>query len=196
MNPIKSYIEFIKELELLKNVRRTAWTSEGKQESTAEHSWRLAVFAGIMLEEFPELDGKKVLLMSLIHDLGEIYDGDISAALLPDPSLKYEMESASLQKLLSIPDEPVRGNLYALWQEYEEGLTQEAKLVKALDKAETMIQHNQGQNPDNFDYSFNLSYGEPYFRDNQLLRELKAEIDNETKMNILSQEGALQEGIK
>lgn len=35
-----------------------------------------------MLEHYPELDAGKTLLMCLIHDIGEIYDGDISAALL------------------------------------------------------------------------------------------------------------------
>ena len=75
------YLAFIKETELLKNVLRTAWGSAGRQESTAEHSWRLALFAALMLGEYPELDGKRVLLMCLIHDLGELYDGDISAAL-------------------------------------------------------------------------------------------------------------------
>ena len=59
-----------------------------------------------------------------------------------------------------------------------------AKLVKALDKAETIIQHNQGQNPDDFDYEFNLSYGKQYFETNPLLKEMKREIDNDTLKHI------------
>ena len=96
MTLLQSYLEFIKELELLKNITRTAWTSAGKKESTAEHSWRLALFTGIISQEFPELDGKKLLMMALVHDLGEIYDGDISAALLPDPDEKYKSEAGSV----------------------------------------------------------------------------------------------------
>ena len=46
MTLLQSYLEFIKELELLKNITRTAWTSAGKKESTAEHSWRLARISG------------------------------------------------------------------------------------------------------------------------------------------------------
>lgn len=191
MNTIKSYIEFVKELEHIKTVLRTAWTSDGTQESTAAHSWRLAVFAGIMLDQFPELDGKKILMMALIHDLGEIYDGDISAALLPDPNKKFEMESASVTKLFSILDAPERSKLYDLWSEYEGGLTPEAKLVKALDKAETIIQHNQGRNPENFDYSFNLTYGEQYFKDNPILSELRAELDKDTIKRVEPQEESL-----
>ena len=99
MTLLQSYLEFIKELELLKNITRTAWTSAGKKESTAEHSWRLALFTGIISQEFPELDGKKLLMMALVHDLGEIYDGDISAALLPDPDEKYKSEAGSVSRL-------------------------------------------------------------------------------------------------
>ena len=56
---LDGYLAFIKETELLKNVLRTAWGSAGRQESTAEHSWRLALFAALMLGEYPELDGKR-----------------------------------------------------------------------------------------------------------------------------------------
>ena len=184
MTELQSYLEFIKELELLKNITRTAWTSTGKKESTAEHSWRLALFTGIISEEFPELDGKKLLMMALVHDLGEIYDGDISAALLPDPDEKYKSEAGSVGKLLSLLEEPARGRITSLWQEYEDGITAEAKLVKALDKAETIIQHNQGQNPDDFDYEFNLSYGKQYFETDQLLKEMRSEIDRDTLKHI------------
>ena len=52
---VEAYTDFIKEAEGLKSTLRTAWTAEGRQESTAEHSWRLALFAGVMCREFPEL---------------------------------------------------------------------------------------------------------------------------------------------
>ena len=85
MERLKNYLQFINEAEQLKNVLRTAWTSEGKQESTAEHSWRLALLAMVILEEYPRLDSLKVIKMALLHDIGEIREGDISAALRPDP---------------------------------------------------------------------------------------------------------------
>ena len=50
-----------------------------------------------------------------------------------------------------------------LWKEYNEAVSKEARLVKALDKAETIMQHNQGCNPAGFDYDFNLEYGQEYF---------------------------------
>ena len=144
MEQFTSILCFVKELERLKTVTRTAWTTTGRRESTAEHSWRLSVFAGLMCTMMPELDRENVLMTALIHDLGEIYTGDVSAALLPDPDEKYEEEKQAVQKLFSLLDEPARTQLYTLWQDYENGRTAEARFVRALDKAETIIQHNQG----------------------------------------------------
>lgn len=60
----------------------------------------------------------------------------------------------------------------------------ESRLVKALDKAETIIQHNIGKNPPNFDYAFNLQYGKPYFTEDALLEEIRSTLDEETRRHI------------
>ena len=105
MDFIEQYLRFIKEAELLKAVTRTAWTHDGRRESTAEHSWRLALFAGLAAGRLPGLNREKVLMMSLIHDMGELYGGDISAALCPDPQEKTDEESRAVRKAFSLlPD--------------------------------------------------------------------------------------------
>ena len=71
-----------------------------------------------------------------------------------------------------------------IWVEYNENVTPEAKLVKALDKAETIIQHNQGKNPPDFDYKFNLEYGREYFEQNDVLKLLRSIIDEKTRQKI------------
>ncbi len=177
---LDSYIEFIKEAELLKGVLRTAWQSSGRQESTAEHSWRLALFASIMLEEFPELDSTRTLIMCLIHDLGEIYEGDISAALLPDADKKLEVEHRAVVEVFSLLPDKLKEKYLAIWQEYVDGVSAEALFVKAMDKAETIIQHNQGENPGVIDYEFNLAYGAEYFKGNELFIELRKRLDADT----------------
>jgi putative hydrolase of HD superfamily len=177
---IEKYIAFIEEAEKLKSVVRTAWTGSGRRESTAEHSWRLALLAGIMSGEYPGLDVAKVLMMSLIHDIGEIYEGDISAALNPDKESKYDMEYRAAKAVFSILPEPQSKRMMDIWLEYNDNITPEAKLVKALDKAETIIQHNQGSNPENFDYRFNLEYGKEYFENDDTLKRLRALIDEKT----------------
>jgi putative hydrolase of HD superfamily len=180
---IEKYIAFIEEAEKLKSVVRTAWTSSGRRESTAEHSWRLALLAGIMSDGYPGLDVSKVLMMSLIHDIGEIYDGDISAALRPDKENKHDAEYRAAKAVFSILPEPQAKQMMDIWTEYNDNATPEAKLVKALDKAETIIQHNQGSNPSDFDYSFNLEYGKEYFEKDDVLKRLREMIDEKTSGN-------------
>lgn len=180
MENIARYISFIQEAEKLKSILRTAWSSSGREESTAEHSWRLALLAGIVLKEYPQLDGQKVLMMCLIHDMGEIYDGDISAALLPDAGEKFQMEFDAVQQVFGLLPEEQRDEMMALWQEYNDDSSPEAHLVKALDKAETIIQHNQGLNPPEFDYDFNLEYGTAYFKNDPFLQKMRNILDEDT----------------
>lgn len=182
MNRLKKYMQFINEAEQLKNVLRTAWTSEGKQESTAEHSWRLALLAMVIAEEYPQLDSLKVIKMALLHDIGEIREGDISAALRPDPGEKYLEEERGASGLFSLLPPTMEKEFMELWKEYNEAVTKEARLVKALDKAETIMQHNRGCNPPDFDYDFNLEYGQEYFDEEPLLLEFRQILDADTRM--------------
>ncbi len=184
---IKQYVTFIEEAEKLKSVVRTAWTSTGRRESTAEHSWRLALFAGVLSAKSPEIDLTKVLLMCLIHDIGEIYEGDISAALRPDKEDKYQAEYEAAKNVFSLLPEEQANSMMNIWLEYNENMTPEAKLVKALDKAETIIQHNQGENPFDFDYKFNLEYGKEYFDQSEPLKTLRTLIDEKTKEKLLNE---------
>ena len=185
MNNIDKVIRFIKEIENLKSVTRTAWTKTGRRESTAEHSWRLAMLLMVLREDFKDLDIDKAIKMSLVHDLGELYDGDISAKLQNDNDNKAEMEEKAMRRMLTILPENLAENIYDLWKEYNECSTKEAKLVKAMDKLETIVQHNQGNNPEDFDYEFNLQYGASYFKEDGRMAALRARLDLETKKHIM-----------
>ena len=180
---LEKQIMFIKEVEGLKSVLREAWGSSGRRESTAEHCWRLTLLAGLLAPSF-EVDLSKTLMMCLVHDLGELYIGDISAASNPAEGEKHEAEERDVKKVLSLLPESQAEEPFKLWVEYNENRTAEAKLVKALDKAETIIQHNQGENPPDFDYEFNLDYGKQYFSENPLLQELRKLLDHDINMHI------------
>ena len=184
MNNIDKVIRFIKEIENLKSVTRTAWTKTGRRESTAEHSWRLAMLLMVLREDFKDLDIDKAIKMSLVHDLGELYDGDISAKLQNDNDNKSEMEEKAMRRMLTILPDGISEKIYDLWKEYNECCTKEAKLVKAMDKLETIVQHNQGDNPEDFDYEFNLQYGKQYFMDNEILEYMRYIIDEDTKESV------------
>lgn len=109
----------------------------------------------------------------------------ISAALLPDEQQKHAEEQRSVERLFSFLPDKDRENFMAIWKEYNENRSPEAHLVKALDKAETILQHNQGMNPSDFDYEFNLQYGAAYFREDGLMAVLRDRLDQETKKHIM-----------
>lgn len=113
--------------------------------------------------------------------MGELYEGDISAALLPDPGEKYRMEEEGVNRAFSCLPEPQKSHFLKLWKEYNDETTPEARLIKALDKAETILQHNQGKNPPDFDYGFNLEYGKTYFVGDEKLLHLRERIDADTR---------------
>lgn len=174
-------LEFLRESERLKSVLRSAHTSTGRQESTAEHSWRLSLMAMVFADELKGLDLLKVLKLCLVHDLGEAINGDIPAVSKNDFPHKSEQERADLLHLTRTLDDGARGEILALWEDYENATSAEAVAVKALDKLETILQHNQGINPPDFDYAFNLTYGNQYTKTTALFNTLRGLIDRDTR---------------
>lgn len=175
-----SILAFIKELERLKDTLRVARTKEGRRESVADHSWRLALFALVLEHDCKPLNFDKILRMCLVHDLGEAYDGDIPAVMQIDPKIKLAIEERALQRLFSPLPAHLQEEFLNICYEYNVGETKEAKFVKALDKLETLIQHNQGINEEHFDYSFNLTYGKHYSDLHDTLKQIRHIIDLET----------------
>ncbi|HWD30348.1 MAG TPA: HD domain-containing protein [Pseudomonas sp.] len=178
---IKGRLTFLREAEKLKDVLRSAHTSSGRTESTAEHSWRLCLMAIVFADQLADLDVLKILKMCVIHDLGEAINGDIPAvskAAFPD---KSEQERNDLLQLTSALDEGLKAEILALWDDYENARSAEAKAVKALDKLETILQHNQGKNPADFDYAFNLAYGKKYTDSDPLFEQLRSLLDEDTQ---------------
>lgn len=185
---LSGVLEFLRSAERLKNVTRTSWTSEGRHESVAEHSWRLCLMALVLAPSFPDIDLGKLLKLCIIHDLGEAIHGDISATLQP-PEGKAAQEREDLQTLLQPLPPAQQAEFVALWDEYEAASTPEAKLAKALDKLETILQHNQGRNPPDFDYAFNLGYGQRHTVGHPVIEQLRRMLDHETEARAASSQG-------
>lgn len=89
-------------------------------------------------------------------------------------------ERRDLLQLARSLDPAARERLLALWDEYEAAATPEARAVKALDKMETILQHSQGDNPPDFDYGFNLTYGRDYAQHDEVPRALRTLVDEAT----------------
>ena len=140
MKPEK-VIEFLKITEKLKCNTRHSWTSTGRRESVAEHSFQLMVLAWSVKDEFPDIDMEKVMKMCLFHDFGEAITGDIPSFEKTTKDEKIEEEAVF--KALEILPEEQRKELVTLFEEMNDLNTKEAKLYKALDKMEAVIQHNE-----------------------------------------------------
>lgn len=178
-------LTFINEAGRLKDILRIAYTASGRQESTAEHTWRLCLMAMVFEGEFDAMeapiDFARLLKLCVIHDLGEAIHGDVPATEQHADPHKSARERADLQTLMASLDETRRSHFLELWDEYEQAASPEARLVKGLDKLETIIQHNQGANPADFDYAFNLEYGQRYTSDDPLLASLRQRVDATTR---------------
>ena len=189
MKDINARLKFISEAERLKDVLRRSHTSEGRQESTAEHTWRLCLLAMAFEDKLPGLDFSKVLKMCVVHDLGEAINGDVPAVLTEASRDKSQRERRDLVALMEGLSPELRDTFLSLWDEYEEAASPEAVVVKALDKLETLIQHNQGANPPDFvDYEFNLSYGKKYTDAVPLFAEIRRLIDEDTQRRAATSE--------
>ena len=151
----------------------------GRQESTAEHSWRLCLIALALEDELPGIDTGRLLRLLVVHDLGEAVSGDIPAPL--QTGSKDDEERADLATLAAPLPAPARDRILALWDEYAAAETPEARLAKGLDRVETLLHHVEGGNPPGFDYAFNLDYGRDRTDAHPLTAALRAEIDRETR---------------
>lgn len=183
MTDLAGRLRFIQEAERLKSVLRSGFTSTGRQESTAEHTWRLCLLAMSLQDLLGPLDFERLLKLCIVHDLGEALNGDIPASAAGSVPDKSARERRDLLELAASLPTALRADLLALWEEYEHATTREARVVKVLDKIETIIQHNQGLNPPSFDHAFNLQYGRAFVDEHSVLAELRALVDGDTARN-------------
>ncbi len=177
---IRSYIQLMNTIEALKCNTRHSWTSNGRQESVAEHSWRLAMMAYFIKDEFPEADIDKVILMCLCHDLGEAFTGDIPAFIKTDADEIAEQKA--VDDFTSSLPMPYNLELSALFAEMSAMETLEAKIYKTLDKMEAIIQHNEADISTwlPLEYNENLVYGQNEVSFSEYTKNLKTEINKDT----------------
>ena len=174
--------------ERLKDTTRHCTTSGGRPESVAEHSWMLTLCVFFLQDalraEFPELDIGKILEMCLIHDLGEAFTGDIP--VFDKTAADEKTEEQLLNRWVEELSEPMRRRMRALYQEMAQRSTLEAKVYKALDGMEALIQHNlspidtwsQGE------YALNMTYANDRVGFSRVLTALRQAIREDTVSKI------------
>ena len=179
---LPAILAFLDEANRLKDTLRSGCTPEGRQESTAEHSWRLSLLAVLLGDRMEGIDLLRLIKICLVHDLGEAISGDVPAVVQTKGDNRAERERADLLTLCAPLPQDLRAEIVGLWDEYAAAATKEAIFAKGLDKIETMLTHTTGRNPAGFDYAFNLGYGVAETARHPLLSEIRNLVDVRTRM--------------
>ena len=166
--------------ERLKDTTRHCYTSKGRHESVAEHSWMMTLMAYFMKDEFPEVDMDKVIQMCIIHDLGECFTGDIPT-FEKDNKDEVREKTLLLNWVNSLPDN-YAAEMKCLYEEMEKRETKEAKVYKAIDSLEALIQHNLSDIKTWIprEYELNMTYAYDKVQFSDYLKELREEIKIDT----------------
>ncbi len=140
-------LDFLHLSEKIKQELRHSWLSNGRQESVAEHSWRMALMVILLapLLEHP-VNQEKSLKMALIHDIVEAEAGDVPTFDIVDENtkvLKQAKEQQAIENIRTMLASSTGDELYDLWHEFEAKESFEAKFVTALDKLEVYLQHGE-----------------------------------------------------
>lgn len=142
-------VHFLMEIDKLKLVeRRTKIIDHGRPENSAEHSWHFAVAAMSLAPFAPEnVDISRVIQMALLHDIVEIDVGDVLVYDLAARAAIADKEAAAAIRLFGLLPEPQSTQFLQLWQEYEAGISADARFAGALDRILPILQnlHNEGQ---------------------------------------------------
>lgn len=177
---VQALLNALHTAERLKDATRHCYTSGGRHESVAEHSWRAALMAMFMKDAFPEADMDRVIRMCLIHDIGEAFTGDIPA--FEKTQADEKAEEAQLNRWVDSLPEPLSGEMQELYAEMAARETLEAKIYKAIDGLEAVIQHNESALKTwlPLEYDMNLTYADDKVAFSPYLQALRQAIREDT----------------
>ena len=180
----KELLDILGVAHRLKINTRHCFMENNRQESVAEHSWRVSLMALLVADEFPQFDMDRVIKMCLIHDLGEAFTGDIPAFEKTDADRITEVDQFR-RWIESFPN-TTRQTFQSLLEEMDAQITPESKLFKALDKLEAVIAHNESDIETwlDLEYEFQYIYGAKQVTFSDYLIRLKKEIDDWTTQKI------------
>ncbi|MEO9528846.1 HD domain-containing protein [Roseibium sp.] len=177
---LSGILAFLQAAEQLKDTIRSGTTRKGRPESTAEHSWRLALLVLLLEKELKGIDFPKLLKLCLVHDLGEAISGDVPAPEQKPGDDRQARERRDFCTLCAPLPPDLSENLLAIWDEYAGAETVEARFAKAFDKLETIFQHLLMPPPSANFYRFNLTYGRDRTDYHPLTRQIRDRVDAET----------------
>jgi putative hydrolase of HD superfamily len=176
----RKLLEVLSIAERLKDTTRHCYTTKGRHESVAEHSWMMTLMAFFMRDEFPEVDMDKVIRMCIIHDLGECFTGDIPT--FEKTAANEDTEENLLNSWVDSLPENYRAEMKSLYEEMAERKTLEAKIYKAIDGLEALVQHNLSDISTWIprEYELNRTYADDKVAFSEYLKSLREEIRKDT----------------
>ena len=138
---LEKQLAFSLEIDKEKNVlRQTHLSGHGRRENDAEHAWHMAIMAWLLREYAnAPVDIGKVMLMCLIHDIVEIDAGDTYAYDTEGLKTQKIREDAAKERIFSLLPEDQRRELTALFDEFEESETAEARFAHAMDNLQPLL---------------------------------------------------------
>lgn len=161
-NDLLKQISFIKEIDKLKYIqRKTKLFNSDRHENDAEHSWHLAMMALVLAEHSNRpVDILKVVKMVLIHDIVEIDAGDTFLYDTLKNHTNTREELAAAKRIFGLLPEKQAEEFVEIWKEFEDGITDEAKFAKSMDRFEPLLQ-NTSNNGGTWT-EFNVDYQKVY----------------------------------
>lgn len=176
----RELLEILDVAERLKDATRHCYTRGGRRESVGEHSWMMTLMAFFLREDFPGVDMDKVIEMCIIHDLGEAFTGDIPSFDKTDADEKKE-EELLYDWARSLPA-PYADKMVALYDEMAKRETMEAKVYKAIDGLEAVVQHNFSDLSTWIpkEYELNKTYADDKVAFSEYMKALREEIRKDT----------------
>lgn len=136
-------IEFLEVADGLKSVERAGYLADGsRHETDSDHTWHMALFALLLAAETEvDLDLARVLSMILVHDMVEIFAGDVVVYDVAAREAAKEREREAAERLYGILPQDLGDRLKGLWEEFEERKTEEARFAGALDRLQAFAQN-------------------------------------------------------
>jgi len=134
---MQEIVDFILELDKLRGVARKSWSKgAGRYENSAEHSWQVAMLAHSLAPYAAEpVDINRVVIMLLVHDIGEIDAGDVIVYATEGWEEHKAAELAAVKRIFGMIQEPQRSYYLELWREFDGAETPEARFAHAADRA-------------------------------------------------------------
>jgi putative hydrolase of HD superfamily len=136
-------IQFLEVADGLKSVERAGYIAAGsRHETDSDHTWHMALFALLLASETGvQLDLERVLSMTLVHDMVEIFAGDVVVYDVEARLAAKEREREAAERLYGMLPDDLGSRLRGLWEEFEAGETDEARFARALDRLQAFAQN-------------------------------------------------------